>query len=194
MPMERKHEFKPDKPRTGWLSKLYLTQKQRSSILKWSLYALVILLLSVVQDVVMCRLRIFGATTELVPCGILLVSVLVGTERGCVFALLASCGYLFSGSSPGVYSMVILTVLSIGAAAFRQGYLKKGFAANLLCVVVALLLYEMVVFAIGLFLGLTIVSRLPGFLVTTGLTALAAPVLYAILQAIEAIGGESWKE
>jgi len=31
-------------------------------------------------------------------------------------------------------------------------------------------------------------------LVTTGLTALAAPVLYAILQAIEAIGGESWKE
>ena len=48
--------------------------------------------------------------------------------------------------------------------------------------------------AIGLFLGLTIVSRLQGFLVTTGLTALAAPILYAILQAIEAIGGESWKE
>lgn len=192
--MEKKHEFKPDKPTTGWLSKLYLTQKQRSSILKWSLYALVILLLSVVQDVVMCRIRIFGATTELVPCGILLICVLEGTERGCVFALLASCGYLFSGSAPGVYAMVVLTALSIGAAAFRQGYLQKGFAANMLCVVLALLLYELVVFAIGLFLGLTIVSRLHGFLLTTGLTALAAPILHPILRAIEAIGGESWKE
>ena len=71
--MAKRPEFKPDKPRVGLLSKLYLTQKQRKSILKWALYALVLLVLSLVQDVLLCKLNIFGATTELVPVGIFLI-------------------------------------------------------------------------------------------------------------------------
>ena len=43
---KKKYEFKPDKNAIGFFHKLYLTKKQRLSILKWSLYALVLLVLS----------------------------------------------------------------------------------------------------------------------------------------------------
>ena len=37
----KKDEFRPDKPRSGFMSKLFLTQKQRQALIKWGLYALV---------------------------------------------------------------------------------------------------------------------------------------------------------
>lgn len=192
--MAKKNEFKPDKPQNGLFSKLYLTQKQRRSLLKWSLYALALLILSVLQDVILARVRIFGATTDLVPCGIFLICVLEGMERGCVFCLVASLAYLFSGTAPGPYSVVFITFLSIGVAFFRQSFLQKGFSAAMLCTVTAVMVYELAVFAIGLFLGLTTGARLGVFFVTGILSALAAPVLYPVLKSVGTIGGDTWKE
>ena len=88
--MAKKSEFKPDKPRSSWLSKLYVTPKQRRAIAKWVLYSLIVLVLSLLQDVVLCRYRLFGATTELIPCAIFLICVVQGLESGSVFALVAS--------------------------------------------------------------------------------------------------------
>ena len=62
--MAKQKDFKPDKPRSGTLSKLFLTKQQRRSILKWGLYALLLLVLSVLQDVFLCRMRLFGANSE----------------------------------------------------------------------------------------------------------------------------------
>ena len=112
MYMAKKFEFKPDKPRSGLMDKLYLTQIQRKNLLKWVLYVAVLLVLSLLQDVVFSKFHLFGATTELVPCGIFLICLMEGTESGSVFALLASCAYLFSGSAAGNYSLVLLTVIS----------------------------------------------------------------------------------
>ena len=192
--MAKKYEFKPDKPRSGLLSKLYLTQKQRRGLLHWALYALVLLVLSVLQDVILCHLRIFGASTELVPCAIFLICILEGAEKGSVFALVASLVYLFSGSAPGPYAMVFITVLAICVTIFRQSLLQKGLSAAMLCTAMAMVLYEIAVFAIGLFLGLTHWGRWYGFLLSAGLSMLAAPILYPILLSIGTIGGEAWKE
>lgn len=192
--MAKKNEFKPDKPRGGLLSKLYMTQKQRKALLKWSLYALALLVLSVLQDVILARVRIFGATTDLVPCGIFLICVLEGMERGSVFCLVASLVYLFSGTAPGPYSIVFITFLGIGVAFFRQSFLQKGFSAAMLCTVTAVIVYELAVFAIGLFLGLTTGGRFGVFCVTGVLSALAAPALYPVLKSVGTIGGDTWKE
>ena len=194
MAMAKKYEFKPDKPVSGILAKLYITRQQRRSILRWGLYALVLLVLSVVQDVLLCRFRLFGATTELVPCGIFLICLLEGLERGSVFSLCASCLYLFSGSAPGNYAIVFITALAVAVTAFRQSFLQKGFPAALLCAAVAMFVYELAVFALGLFLGMTTLSRIGSRCVTTALTLVAVPVLYPILSAISTIGGEAWKE
>lgn len=192
--MAKKNEFKPDKPRSGILSKLFLTEKQRISLLRWGLYTLVLLVLSVVQDVLLSRMRIFGATTELVPCGIFLICLAEGLEKGSVFSLVASCIYLFSGSAAGHYSIVFLTALSIGVTLFRQSYLRKGFSAAMLCTAAAMIAYEMAVFFIGLFLNMTTFGRIGSHLLTALMTLVAAPALYPVVNGISTIGGEAWKE
>jgi hypothetical protein len=192
--MAGKYEFRPDRPQSGLLSHLILTQKQRRSLLKWVLYTLVLLVLSILQDVLLCRFRLFGATTELVPCGIFLICVMEGLDRGSVFCLCAACIYFFSGSAAGIYSIVFITALGVGVCLFRQSYLQKSFSATMLCVVIAMLFYELAVFFIGLFLGLTTFPRIGSFLLTAIMTLVAAPVLYPVANLIGAIGGEAWKE
>lgn len=192
--MAKKNEFKPDKPRNGLASRLHLTQQQRRRLLHWTLYGIVLLALSILQDVILCHLRIFGAATELVPCAIFLICILEGVDTGSIFALAASLAYLFSGTAPGPYAMVFIVVLAILATIFRQALLQKGFGAAMLCAGGAMVLYELAVFAIGLFLGLTHGGRIFGFLLTAGMSMLAAPVLYPVFLSIGTIGGEPWKE
>ena len=192
--MARKYEFKPDKLGGGLWNKLYLTRKQRRSILRWALYALVLLLLSVVQDVVLCRFRLLGATTDLVPLAIFVICLIEGAERSCIFALIASMLYLFSGTAPGYYSMVLIPVLAIFATVLQQAYLQKGVGSVCLCASVAMLLYELLTFLMGLFLELTLPGRVFGFLLTTALSLPALLILYPICTSIEALGGETWKE
>lgn len=192
--MAKRNEFKPDKPRTGLLDKLVLTQKQRRSVLRWGLYCLMLLVLSVLQDVLLCRVRIFGATTELVPCGIFLVCLTEGLEKGSIFSLIASCVYLFSGTAAGNYSIVFITALSIGVTLFRQSFLQKSLSSTMLCTAVAMLVYELAIFLIGVFFGMTTFGRIFSHLLTGVMTLIAAPILYPIVTAISTLGGEAWKE
>ena len=192
--MPKKNEFKPDKPNSGFFSRLFLTRKQRRSALKWLLYSITLLVLSIIQDVLLCRVSLLGATTELVPCGIFLICLLEGMESGSVFSLCASAVYLFSGSAAGYYSIVFITALSVGVTAFRQAYLQKSFNATMLCTAAALFVYQLATFAMGLFLGLTTFGRIGVFCLCALLTTVTAPVIYIPVNAISTIGGESWKE
>ena len=192
--MAKKYEFKQDRQGAGFWSKLYLTKKQRRSILRWALYALVLLVASVVQDVMLSRMKLFGATTDLVPCGIILICILEGAQKGSVFALVASMLHMFAGGMPGAYSMVFLTFLAICASIARQAYLQKGLGATLLCTGVSMVLYVLMNFAMGLFLGLTLPSRLGGVLLSAFMTMPAILILNPICISIEALGGETWKE
>lgn len=192
--MAKKYEFKPDKPRSGVMSKLFLTKKQRVCALKWTLYALVLLTLSVLQDVLLCRIRIFDATTELVPCGIFLICLAEGLEGGSVFSLVAAALYLFSGSASGYYSIVYITFLSVGVTFFRQSFLRKSFLADMLCTVVAVTVYVMAEFFTGVFLEYTGIGRIFSHMVTALLTIAAAPLLYPVVSGIRTVGGDIWKE
>lgn len=192
--MAKKYEFQPDKPYSTWLSKLQLTKLQQKQALKWTLYALVLVILSLLQDVVLCRFRLYGGTSDLVPCGIFVICLLEGTQRGCVFALVASFLYLLSGSSPGPHVLVLVTVLAVLVTALRQTYLHPGFLAELLCVALAMLAYEMAVFAVCLLLGYVSADRFVSFLVPAVTSLAAVPAVYPIAKAIGRIGGEAWKE
>lgn len=192
--MARKYEFKPDKPQTTLADRLFLTKKQRRELLKWSLYGLLLLLLSVTQDVLLSRARLYGATTELVPVGIFVICLLEGLETGSVFALVASCIYQFSGTPGGTYSIVFITGICVLVTMLRQAYLQKGFGSAFLLTALAMLLYELLVLGIGVFLGLTHISRITGFLLTAGLSLTVIPAVYPAALFIGKIGGEVWKE
>ena len=192
--MARKNEFKPDKPQNGLLSKLYLTQLQRRSLLKWGLYALALVVLSVLQDVILSRFSLFGARTDLVPCGIFLICMLEGLEAGSVFCLVSSLVYLFSETAPGPYCLVLITFLGVGAAFFRQSYLQKNFGATVFCAGACVFLYELLIFFAVLFTGLTTWNRFGVFLATGVISVAVTPLLYPVMHLVETIGGETWKE
>lgn len=192
--MVKKREFQADKPHANLIDKLYITPKQRLFLLKWLLIGVTLLILSVLQDVVLCRFRLFGATTDLVPCAIILICIMEGVENGSVFALCASLVYQFSGSAPGMYAMVFLTVTAIFAALFRQSYLQKGLGAAFFCTAGALLVYELLIFFMGLFLDLCYPERIVGFVISGSLSLISIPLLYPLILLIGSIGGSIWNE
>ena len=190
----RKYEFRPDRTEGSIISKLYLTKKQRLSLLKWVLAALLMVVLSVIQDAIMSTVRIFGSTTDLLPCGIVLMCLALQSENGSVFALLASCFYYCSGTAPGPQVIVLLTALGVAAHLLLQNFLRKGFFSTFLCAGAAMMSYELLLFVLGVFLGSTTWSRFGVFAVCGGLSVAVIPLLYPITRAIAKIGGDSWNE
>ena len=192
--MAKKYEFQPDKPYSTWLSKLQLTKQQRKQVLKWCLYALVLIVLSLMQDVVLCRFRFWGGTTALVPCGIFTICMLEGTQKGCIFALVASFMFLLSGSSPGAHAIVLITVLSVLLCAMQQTYLQVGFPAVLLSTVLAMVLYEAAIFGFCLLVGQVTIGKYMSFVIPAALSIAVVPLIYPFVKAIHGIGGGIWNE
>ena len=189
-----KPDFKPDSENVDILKVLHLTQAQRDKYLKWGLYIALIVVLCMIQDVIMSQVSIFGATTDLAVCVILVITVIEGFEVGSLFVLIASCLFYFSGSSPGPMSVGIMTFLGIGACLFRQMYWHRNQASIVLCAGLALMLYELGNFIVGIATDLTRWDRL-GVFITTGLLSIAVMIpLYALINRIGQIGGNTWKE
>ena len=190
----KKIEFRPDPTGHNWADKLKLTPLQRKSLLKWVLYSAVCVAGLVLQDSMLARLRLFGGCFDVTPALIVLICVLEGSEKGSLFALLASMVYVFSGTGQGYYCIAMLTLAAVLATAFRQSYLRRGAGSDLICVGGAMMLYEMGVFMAGLLQGLTYRARWGVFFMTAVISTLAAGAVYALLKYIGTIGGNAWKE
>ena len=188
------YTFRPDPTGPSPLARLYLTQRQRQQLLKWTLYTALVLAALVLQDTILGRIRICGATTDLAVCAIMLVGIMEGAESGGTFALTASTIYYFSGSAPGPYVIILCTDIAIAAALFRQSYWSQGLSTAVLCTGLAMVGYELALFAIGIFMNLTRWNRLGVFLFTALLSAAAVIPMYPLARSIGNIGGEPWKE
>lgn len=187
-------EFREDAQGSGFLKVIRFTQLQRLQLLRWGLYIGLCILCLVLQDVIMSRVSILGATTDLAAGVILLVTVLEGTEVGSVFVLTASLIYYFSGSAPGPYSVGLLTVFGVGATLLRQMIWHRSIGSIVLCAGTALFAYELGLYFVGLFLNLTRWDRIFFFIITALLTVLVMIPLYKLLYRIGQIGGYVWKE
>ena len=188
------YEFKPDPKGTNFLKRLYMTRLQRMTLLKWFTYAMTGVALLVIQDVNMSGMRISGATTDLPVAFILLVGLYEGLENGSVFTLVASLIYWFSGSAPTPVCVGLLCVLNIFIGLFRQMYWNRSFGSLTLCAGISIMLYEMLLFALGLFQGLTIMDRVGVFALTGAFTCITMLPMYPLVRVISKIGGESWRE
>ena len=190
----RKYDFKPDNFRATLASKLYLTPKQRLTILRWFLFVVLLVVTSVLQDVILCRFQLFGATTDLVPSVIILSCMIMGANTSAIFVLLAALGYQASGTAPGYYVVPLIVFLSLLLSLFRESFLRKSFSSVMLSAGVAVLVYEMLLFVIGFAFGDTRLDRWMVFLITGGLSVITLPIMYPIVKTIAKIGGEVWKE
>ena len=191
---KKRNEFRPDPTTSTWLKTRKLTRLQKLRLLKWVLYALIVILCLVIQDVIMSQLRLFGATTDLAVGAILLITVIEGTDVGSLFVLIASALYWFSGSAPTPLCIVLLTFFGVGATMFRQMYWHRSRGTLTLCACLALTAYELGLFVTGLMQGLTYWGRLPSFLLTSIYTCLVMIPLYSLVYKTGLIGGNTWKE
>ena len=190
----RQNEFRPDPATSTWLKTRKLTRQQRLRLFKWLMYALIVIMSLVIQDVIMSQLRLFGATTDLAVGAILLITVIEGTDVGSLFVFIASILYWFSGSSPTPVSIILLTALGIGATMFRQMFWHRSRGTLTLCACLALTAYELGLFVTGIMQGLTYFGRLPSFLLTSAYTCLVMIPLYSLVYKAGLIGGNTWKE
>lgn len=190
----KKIEFRPDPTGFDWVSKLLLTPKQRKSVLKWLLYSALCVAGLVLQDSMLSSARLLGGRFEVAPALIILICVLEGCDRGALFSLLGSMVYVFSGTGPDHWGILVLTLAAVLAAAFRQSYLRRGAGSDLICVGGAMICYELCVFCVGVFLQLTYPGRWSAFVMTALVSTLAAGLLYRPLTHIGTIGGNEWKE
>ena len=188
------YEFKPDPKTTNFLKRLYMTRLQRLTILKWGTFAMTGVLLLVIQDVIMSNMRFSGATTDLPAAFILLVGLYEGLENGSVFTLVAALFYWFSGSAPTPVSVALFCVLNILIGLFRQMYWNRSFGSLTLCTGISIMLYEMLLFVVGIAQGLTILPRAGVFALTGAMTCAAMLPMYPLVRAISKIGGESWND
>lgn len=190
----RKSEFRPDREGTGQLNKLWPTPKQQLLAVRWILFSAVCLVGLLAQDVLLYRINVMGGCTDVVPCLILMVAVLQGAESGSVFTLIMSVLYFFSGSSPGFHVIPMLTAVTVFVVIFRQAFLRQGFFTLLFCAAMGMLLYEMGMFAVSLFLKMTVAARAGAAVATALITVAAVPVAYPVMMSIGKLGGETWKE
>ena len=187
-------DFKPDAKTATWAKTLRLTHLQQLRLTKWLLYVLTVILSLVIQDVVMSKFTLLGATTDLPACTILLITVIEGTEVGSLFVLIASTLYYFSGNAPFAAVIGLMTALGMAATLFRQMYWHRSKGSILLCAALALTGYELGLFAVGLSSMLTHWGRFPSFVLTAIYSCLVQIPLYSLIYKIGLIGGNTWKE
>ncbi len=188
------YEFKPDGRLVSPFKSLHFTHQQQLNLLRWAAYVAVCVLCLVIQDSIMSRISIFGATTDLAVSAMLLITVIEGSDVGSIFILIASTVFYFSGSAPGPYSVGMLTVLGLCASLLRQTIWHRSRGSIVLCAGGAAFCYEIGLYIVGMFMGLTRWYRFQRFFVT-GLLAVAVMfLLYPIIYRIGQIGGYQWKE
>ena len=192
--LRRNTEFRPDSLETSFLAKLYMTRLQRLHLLKWTSLILLCIGLLAVQDVIMSRVKIFGATTDLIPCVLLLITVMEGIDVGSIFIVISSVLYQFSGFSPGPFAVGLLSIFGILATMFRQAYWHRNRNSILLCAGLSLMLYEIGVYVVAVITGLTNWYRFPVFLITGVLSWMIMIPLYPLINRIGQIGGSTWRE
>lgn len=194
MARRKQPDFKPDRRNVSLPRMFHVTQVQRLRLLKWGLYILTCILLLTIQDVIMSRVRVFGATTDLAVCVILLITVIEGVEIGSLFVLVASTLYYFSGSAPGPYCIALLCFIGIGATLVRQAWLRRTKLSIVFSAGLALTLYELGLYIVGMGMGLTRWDRIFSFLLTAAYSWAVMIPLYSLINKIGLIGGTSWKE
>lgn len=192
--LRRAEAFRPDSENTAFIKLLFVTRQQRLTLTRWGLNALMVIMAITLQDVIFSRVTLNAACIDLPATVILLLTVLEGSEVGCVFALLSSIFYYFSGSAPGAYSIGFLTVFGTLASLLRQTYWHRSSGSIVLCTGLAIAAYEIGLFGAGMFLELTAVRYFPRFLMSFLYSALLIIPLYPVCYKIGQIGGNTWKE
>lgn len=160
------------------------------NFLMWVLYALLFLLVMLVQTTALGRTRFWGVKLNLIPVTIVCVAMGVGHEAGGIFGLAAAFCWYASGAEDGSAAMITFTVTGILAGYLCDSYFQPHFLSALALSLAALLFHECALFCLRFYLGTAEISLLRWVFRTAGLSLLSCPVLYPLAKFIRKAGGK----
>ena len=158
-----------------------MNQKYRN-ILMWVLYALLFLLVMLVQNTVFGRVRFCGVKLNLLPVAVVCIALRTGHEAGGFFGLLAALVWYASGADDGSMSIVTFTVTGILSGWLCDNLFSRRFLPALLLSLGALLFHEGALFAVKFYLGSAPAELIRWVPITAGLSLLSCPVIYLLAK------------
>ena len=172
------------------MNKLHITRRQWISFFKWALYTLLFLFAIVLQTTILGRVTLFGAKFNLVPSCIVCIALTEGSERGGVFALLASLIWTLTGGDFGFVSIVVLTAAAVFSAWLCSAYLFNTLLPCAILCLLTLLVHESLIFLLRLYLGRVVpmqyvMTLLPGVIISL----IGCPLFFALTRSIHKTGG-----
>jgi len=172
------------------LKHVHLTKSQWLGILKWSLYGLLTLAVLLLQSVVLSQLPVFGVKLAPLPVLIVCVCIWEGSEKGGIYAILATLFWCLSGSDFGNISVAVIPIGAMLSAVLCRAVLTLRFLPAALCCLGVTLVNASAIFVFKLILPPTVAIDsfwrilLPGVF----LSMLFMPIHYALVKLISRIG------
>lgn len=171
------------------LDKLYITPRQWMQILRWTMYALLFLVVMMVQTVVLGNRTLLGTHPSFVPVVITCVCLREGPERGGTFALLTSLVWCLSGADQGSASLLVLTVLPVFGSILCRAVLANRFFPCLLISFFVLAVDQLLIFVLKYFFDRMVPELFLEQLVPCVLVSiLIQPLVYWLVKCIAKIG------
>ena len=167
-----------------------MNQKYRNYIM-WALYALLFLLVMLVQTTVFGRVRFYGVKLNLMPVVMVCIAMGVGHEAGGLFGLVAAVVWFAAGADDGVLAMVSFTLMGILAGYLCDAVFSRRFLPAFFLTLGALVFHEGAVFLLKYYLEGAAGELIRWVPVSAGLSVLACPVIYPAAKAIRKVGGRS---
>lgn len=164
-------------------------EKRSKTALMWGLYAILFLLVLVIQSVFLGRVRVLGGKFDLLPMVIVCIALWTGHEKAALFGLIAALVWQMAGAEDGIVAIVTYPLTAALAGWLFDSWLPRGFLPCLLLCLVACLCQQCLVFLLKYYvegISLSLALRIP---VTAALSCLAVPVLYGLSKAIGKVGG-----
>ena len=106
---------------------------RESFLFKWFWYAMAVIPVWLVEDLIFSRCSIFGVTPVLMPLTVVAVAVLEGSYGGAGFGL--AIGLWWAAALPGTRSMIIIasTLIGLLSGLFAQYRLRQSYVGCLFC-------------------------------------------------------------
>lgn len=162
--------------------------KTYRNVLMWTLYALLFLVVLVLQEVIFGKHRFFGVKLSLIPVAVVCICMHVGHEVGAIFALAASLVWCWSGADGGSVGIVTLTVTGILSGYLCDAVFARRLVPALGLSLGAVLFHEGALFLIKFYLGEADIGLWRWLPIQAGLSLLACPFLYLFARLIRKAG------
>ena len=160
------------------------------NVLMWALYAVLFLLVMVLQTVVFGHDRFWDTKLSLIPVVIACVSMHLGAENGGISGLAAGTLWCLSGADGGGMVILLCVICALVAGHLCDHILNRNFISAAMMCLMSLAFSQFVLLALKLYMGQTGTEGLWIFVKQVLLSMLAFPPIYLAAWIIRKAGSD----